>query len=165
MQPPELSRADVAEAELLATLTERVTDLLTAHLARLDGVLAADSGRLELDVHVDERDMDAIAQRVIERLRGRTPGDLINAKQVAAQLGVRPEWVYAHARELGALRLGDGPRARLRFDPALVRQALAEMDDGGGPPPEGAQPKRRGRPPKSALPRGAKLIQGRSSGE
>ena len=162
MERPELSRADDTEAALLATLTERVTDLLTAQLARLDGVLAADSGRLELNVHVDERDMDAIAQRVIERLRGRMPGDLINAKQVAAQLGVRPEWVYAHARELGALRLDDGPRARLRFDPALVRQALAQMADGGGPPPDGTQPKRRGRAPRSALPRGAKLIQGRS---
>ena len=162
MEPPELNRADDTDAALLATLTERVTELLTTQLARLAEALDADSGSLKLNVHVDERDIDAIAQRVIERLPGRTPGDLINAKQVAAQLGVRPEWVYAHARELGALRLDDGPRARLRFDPALVRQALAQMADGGGPPPEGAQPKRRGRAPRSALPRGAKLIQGRS---
>ena len=162
MEPPELNRADDTEAALLATLTERVTELLTTQLARLAEALDADSGSLELNVHVDERDIDAIAQRVIERLPGRTPGDLINAMQVAAQLGVRPEWVYAHARELGALRLDDGPRARLRFDPTLVRQALAQIAEGGGPPPDGTQPKRRGRAPRSALPRGAKLIQGRS---
>ena len=33
-------------------------------------------------------------------------------------------WVYAHADELGAIRLGDGPRPRLRFDPAVVTQRL-----------------------------------------
>jgi ATP-dependent exoDNAse (exonuclease V) alpha subunit len=35
-----------------------------------------------------------------------------------------PGVVYAHADELGAIRLGDGPRPRLRFDPAAVTQRL-----------------------------------------
>jgi hypothetical protein len=32
--------------------------------------------------------------------------------------------VYEHAHELGAITLGDGPRPRLRFDPAIAAQAL-----------------------------------------
>ena len=35
-------------------------------------------------------------------------------------------WVYAHADELGAIRLGDGPRPRLRFDPPVVTQRLQQ---------------------------------------
>lgn len=162
MERPEPNRVDDTAAELLATLTERVTDLLTGQITRLAEVLTSESGRQELSVHVDERDMDEIAQRVIKRLRGRTAGDLIDAKEVAAWLGVRPEWVYEHSRQLGALRLDDGPRARLRFDPALVRQALTQIGEEGRPPPDGAQSKRRQRAPRSTLPPGAKLVQGRS---
>jgi hypothetical protein len=161
MERREPGRVEQAEAVLLATLMERVADVLAGQLALVAEALAAEAERLELRVHIDERDVDAIAQRVIERLRGRTAGDLIDAKEVAARLGVRPEWVYAHARELGALRLDDGPRARLRFDPTLVRQALTRMAEAERPPPDEAQPTRRGRAPRSVLPPGAKLIQGR----
>ena len=42
---------------------------------------------------------------------------LIDAAEVARRLGVSREYVYDHAAELGAERLGTGPRARLRFDP------------------------------------------------
>jgi hypothetical protein len=161
MEHRELSRVEETEAVLLATLLERFADVLAGQLALLAEALTAEGGRLDLSVHVDEQDIDAIAQRVIERLHGRTAGDLIDAKEVAARLAVRPEWVYAHARELGALRLDDGPRARLRFDPALVRQALTRMGEEERPPPDEAQPERRGRAPRSALPPGAKLIQGR----
>lgn len=58
-----------------------------------------------------------------------TPGQLITASQVAAGLGVTRDWVYEHAAELGAIRLGSGRRPRLRFDPRLVAQAL---EDGFG---------------------------------
>jgi hypothetical protein len=40
--------------------------------------------------------------------------------ELAARLGVRRSFVYEHADELGAYRLGSGPRARLRFDFAEV---------------------------------------------
>jgi hypothetical protein len=46
---------------------------------------------------------------------------LVDASVVAAHLGVARSYVYEHAVELGARRLGDGPRARLRF-------SLAEVD-------------------------------------
>lgn len=34
------------------------------------------------------------------------------------------DYVYAHAAELGAMRLGSGPKARIRFDLDRARQAL-----------------------------------------
>jgi hypothetical protein len=50
--------------------------------------------------------------------------DLLDAAQVARRCGVTRGWVYAHARELGVLRMGVGPRPRLRFDPDVVDVAL-----------------------------------------
>jgi hypothetical protein len=43
-------------------------------------------------------------------------GQLLTVGQLAAVLAVDESYVYEHADELGALRLGLGPRARLRFD-------------------------------------------------
>ena len=42
-------------------------------------------------------------------------GGLVDVKMVAEYLGVSAAWVYEHADELGARRLGKGPKARLRF--------------------------------------------------
>lgn len=50
------------------------------------------------------------------------PADLIDAEEAARRLGVSRDYVYSHADELGAVRLGDGPRARLRFDPSQLRR-------------------------------------------
>ena len=52
------------------------------------------------------------------------PARLLTAAEVAARLSVARGWVYEHARELGVVRLGDGPRPRLRFDPAVVERML-----------------------------------------
>jgi hypothetical protein len=64
-------------------------------------------------------DVDAIASRVVELLREETSPRatpaLVDAATVARALGVSRATVYEHARRLGALRLGDGPRGRLRF--------------------------------------------------
>lgn len=49
---------------------------------------------------------------------------LVDATAIARQLRVDRSWVYAHADELGAVRLGDGPRPRLRFDPAKATAAM-----------------------------------------
>lgn len=61
------------------------------------------------------------------RARGRLvkvelPTTLVDAETVARYLGVERDWVYAHAAELGARRLGTGPKARLRF-------SLPELDE------------------------------------
>lgn len=50
---------------------------------------------------------------------------LVDAATLAVELGVSRDWVYEHAHELGALRLGSGPKARLRFDPLAARACLA----------------------------------------
>jgi hypothetical protein len=88
----------------------------------------------------EDRFVDAVARRVVELLRGgdsrdgrqggaaETDSPCLTVSQVAARYRVSRSWVYAHQRELGAMRLGDGPRARLRFDPRVVAEAIAGFD-------------------------------------
>ncbi len=72
--------------------------------------------------------VDVIAERVAELVHVEpVRGGLVDAATVAAELGVERPWVYQHAEELGARRLGDGPRARLRFDLETVRAAAAAL--------------------------------------
>jgi hypothetical protein len=49
---------------------------------------------------------------------------LLTAAEVARSYGVSAQWVRDHASDLGVLRLGDGPRPRLRFDAERVATAL-----------------------------------------
>lgn len=49
---------------------------------------------------------------------------MLSAAQVSELWGVSRRWVYDHAEALGALRLGSGPRPRLRFDPDGVAERL-----------------------------------------
>jgi hypothetical protein len=72
--------------------------------------------------------IEAIASRVAELLGRREEERLADASTVAEQLGVDRDWVYAHADELGAARLG-GPQGRLRFDMRVVRATLFERPD------------------------------------
>jgi hypothetical protein len=102
--------------------------------------------------------VDAIARRVVELLEGARAragaadpgadpeGGCLTVSQVAARYRVSRSWVYAHQRELGALRLGQGPRARLRFDPKLVAEAITAFDRSQRPPelPAAAPRGRRG---------------------
>ena len=71
--------------------------------------------------------VEAIARRVVELLRSeellRSSRRGVDASAVARELGVERDWVYAHAEELGAIRLG-GPQGRLRFDMNLVWERL-----------------------------------------
>jgi hypothetical protein len=57
-----------------------------------------------------------VADIVAERLQASDHARVVDAQGLANVLGVSPDWVRAHADELGARRLGDGPRGRLRFD-------------------------------------------------
>ena len=75
---------------------------------------------------LSNEDIEAIADRVVELLRERSPGggapsgSLVDAATLARLLGVSRATVYANADQLGAIRLGAGKRARLRFDPARL---------------------------------------------
>jgi hypothetical protein len=76
---------------------------------------------------LDADDIESIATRVAELLRDEVPSSparLADAAEVARELGVDRDWVYAHARDLGATRLG-GDHGRWRFDLARIRQDLA----------------------------------------
>jgi hypothetical protein len=94
-------------------------------------------------VLLDDDDIEAIAERVAAKLRhgpsaAARYGD---AQTVAARFGLSVDYVYAHARELGVIRLGEGPRARLRFDIAEVERRLLAN---GRRPPAAAKPRRGG---------------------
>jgi hypothetical protein len=106
-----------------------------------------------------EDDIEAIAERVVERLteRDKAPGTigLASAAQVARLYGVTPSWVYANKRRLGVVKLGDGPRARLRFDLKRVEQELRPRERSQVPAARG---RKRGRPRKTMLPPGVELL-------
>ena len=78
-------------------------------------------------MRLDPADIEAIASRVAELTAGHQTEPAVryvDAAQLARMLGVERDWVYAHAGELGAIRLG-GPKGRLRFDIQHATCALA----------------------------------------
>lgn len=110
--------------------------------------------------------VEAIARRVIELLRAEGPQEqparLVDAATLARELGVERDWVYAHAEELGAIRLG-GRHGRLRFDLQVVKDRLVGSDTAVWRAPRRAAPKpRQRRPParrveSGGLPHGAEV--------
>jgi hypothetical protein len=121
--------------------------------------MSADS-RTDRFGQLTHADVEAIADTVVERMRELMRPHLwlglVDATGVARRLGVRESWVYAHADELGAIRLGDGEKARLRFDLERVARAIGATDSDPGPSGPG-RPRRHGLPP------GVRLIEGRGS--
>jgi hypothetical protein len=104
-----------------------------------------------------QADIEAVAECVVEQmrdvLRPQPWFGLADAAEVARRLRVRENWVYAHSDELGAIRLGDGEKARLRFDLERVARAVGVIEserDG----------RAAGRPRTHGLPAGVPLIEG-----
>ena len=87
---------------------------------------------------------------VLDELAERTPQPprLLTADEVAAYLAVDVDFVYDHAGEPGAIRLGDGPRARLRLRVERVDEWLASCP-GGRKSGRTVERKRQCRPPRS----------------
>lgn len=83
-----------------------------------------------------DRLADALADRIATRLVDRlTPPAssaprLVDAAELAEVLGVKRNTVYRLADELGAVRLGAGARARMRFDVETARAAIARSSGG-----------------------------------
>jgi hypothetical protein len=79
-------------------------------------------------VTLDHEDIEAIAGRVAALLKGAAPAahQLLSPKELAGALNVSLDYVYEHAMDLGAMRLGDGPKARLRFELHTAQQAMRE---------------------------------------
>ena len=91
-------------------------------------------------------DVEAIARRTAELLgtAAGVPRRYVDAAALARTLGVERDWVYAHAAQLGAIRLG-GPHGRLRFDVEHVRSVLAREPCPAGPAALSPAPRRRSR--------------------
>ena len=113
---------------------------------------ALSSGELTV---IAERVAELVADRIEQAFATRLWIGLVDTAELARRLRVRETWVYAHAGELGAIRLGHGPKARLRFDLQRVARSL------GMTPAENAAPLPRAR--RQGLPAGVPLIQGRGS--
>jgi hypothetical protein len=100
-----------------------------------------------------DRLADLLADRLAARLACRAytqPEPLVDAAEIARLHGRTRSWVYEHAGELGAVRLGSGPRPRLGFSPARVAQLLEKVDAPGtatlpDPPPRRRRRQRAGR--------------------
>jgi hypothetical protein len=77
-------------------------------------------------------DIEAIAEhaarRVVALLRhpGAGVNQLLSPKELAMTLGVSVDYVYEHAVDLGGMRLGGGPKARLRFDLHAAKRGMQE---------------------------------------
>jgi hypothetical protein len=99
-------------------------------------------------MRLEPADIEAIAQRVVELLPARAKVAnvrYVDAAELARVLSVERDWVYAHARELGAVRLG-GPRGRLRFDLRQIQRTLAERRQPSTDGPQRAPRRRAPRP-------------------
>lgn len=79
-------------------------------------------------IKLDPQTVEAIARRVVELLekRGLQRRELVDAAELARRLGIERSWVYSHAIELGAVKLGKGAKPRLRFDPESRSAGVAE---------------------------------------
>ncbi|MBI4898735.1 MAG: helix-turn-helix domain-containing protein [Actinobacteria bacterium] len=65
-------------------------------------------------------DVVTIADAVADRVKPDPLPQYLDVAQVAERLSVSSSWVYDHAADLRASRLGDGKRATLRFDASAV---------------------------------------------
>ncbi|MFN2629615.1 MAG: hypothetical protein ABR569_13415 [Gaiellaceae bacterium] len=72
-----------------------------------------------------------LAGSVLDERRAHLGDRWLDAEGVARLLGVERSYVYEHAIELGARRLGGGPKARLRFRLEDVEAALPCLPNKG----------------------------------
>ena len=90
-------------------------------------------------VELDRQDIEAIAVRVAQLLARPSSGPkLLDPQELAREIGVSVDYVYTHAAELGAMRLGHGPKARLRFELAVAKAAMRELERARSPRPRRA---------------------------
>lgn len=108
-------------------------------------------------IELTDEQLAKLAELIADRLaeRASTAPRLVTAGELADRLSVARSFVYEHRDELGAIRLGDGPKAPLRFDVDVAKRAMScsadgrsqdriVSDDGGSEP---SSPERRRRLP------------------
>jgi len=121
-----------------------------------------ESKRIKLDAET----VEAIARRAVELLeaRGLQKRELVDAAELARRFGIERSWVYSHAIELGAVKLGSGPKPRLRFDPQTAARVLRKVGEESAADPPARSGKRAGQPSVSGG-SGVRLLPIRGSGE
>lgn len=122
---------------------------------RVRSVGQTDFGRRH--VILDDDDIEAIANRVAEKLRPRADG-LVGVQDVARALGMSRGWVYRNADVLGARRIGAGRKPPLRFDLAVTLERAQGLGIGARVADVAPPPRPRGRPPRGPLPPGVEMI-------
>ena len=117
-------------------------------------------------IKLDPPTVEAIARRVVEILeqRGLQNRELVDAAELARRFGIERSWVYAHAIELGAVKLGSGPKPRLRFDPQIAARVLRKADEQTAADPPARSGKRADRPSAGGR-SGVRLLPIRGAGE
>ncbi len=83
-------------------------------------------------VRLDDWSIERVAEALEARLRrAGLASEYVTAAEVAADYRVSRDWVYAHAGELGAERLGGGGKPRVRFRRNRLEAYFAAASDGG----------------------------------
>jgi hypothetical protein len=90
-------------------------------------------------VALSDQQLERLADLIADRLATRNDGELIDAGQLATRIGRTREIVYEHAQQLGAVRLGDGPRPRLAFRWPQVLDRLDDRPSPSSPTPPAAR--------------------------
>jgi hypothetical protein len=106
----------------------------------------------QVTVELTPQTIVQIADCVVQRLNRqqqnqqhaetREPVGMVTVAEFAAYYKLNPAWVYEHAGELGATRIGGGPKARIRIDFQTAKAALAQHQANRTPPPADATPRR-----------------------
>jgi hypothetical protein len=99
-------------------------------------------------IKLDPQTIEAIARRVVELLEkhGLQSRELVDAAELARRFGIERTWVYSHAIELGAVKLGGGAKPRLRFDPEVAARILRRVGEGSAADPPTRSGERTGQP-------------------
>ena len=101
-------------------------------------------------IKLDPQAVEAIARRVVEILerRGLQGRELVDAAELARRFGIERSWVYSHAIELGAVKLGGGAKPRLRFDPEIAARVLRRVGEESEPDSPARSGERASQPPR-----------------
>ncbi|MGH3427055.1 MAG: hypothetical protein ACRDQZ_05740 [Mycobacteriales bacterium] len=99
-------------------------------------------------IQLDAKTIHAVARRVVELLeqRGLQSRELVDAAELARRFRIERSWVYSHAIELGAVKLGNGAKPRLRFDPQIAARVLRKAGERSAADPPARSGKRAGQP-------------------
>ncbi|MEX0972284.1 MAG: hypothetical protein WDZ46_03400 [Solirubrobacterales bacterium] len=99
-------------------------------------------------IKLDAETVEAIARHAVELLEahGVQKRELVDAAELARHFGIERSWVYSHAIELGAVKLGAGPKPRLRFDPEIAARVLRTVGEGSAADPPARSGERAGQP-------------------